>query len=1185
MKKVFATLVLAAAIVGSAHGQAISQNGGSIQGTITDPSGAAVPGASIVISSPETGYSHTLKSDSAGFYSLGPLIPGSYNIAVTAGGFQRLSVSTVVRTGTVTSGSEKLSLGNTSETVEVNAGAIQVNTDQIGVAGVITKEQIDSLPINGRNILDVAQLEPGVILQEGESFDPTKAGYSAVSVGGVSGRTTRILLDGQDITDETVGTTLFNTPLGAVDEFQINRSTQDVSGEVTSTGQVLVSTRSGTNAFHGNAFYNFQDNRAGFAQVNGLDAPFQRNQFGGYVGGPLLKDKLFFFGGAERIKQQQQNVAQSPDPVFNGITSAYPFVPFPFRDNYSTGRLDYHAPHGINMFVRGTYSVNSDDATFGLNPYSIYNTRNNVYAIVGGVDFTTGKFTHSFRVGYEKFHNILGDGTAALGSSIYDPSNQVSIVGSFYAGPNYLAPQGTFQSDKQFRYDGTWTHGANTVRFGGEMNRILNGGFAEFFGASLYSYLYETPGLAVADCGGIRGAGQCLGDPYNGYVAYEYVLGNGNSFFSERPGFGLQGGGNPSWRFAGYVADSWKVRPSLTLTAGLRWSTDTDRANQDLPTPLCSSVDPALQFPGCTGNTPLFDQYGPGMGLGKQTHQPYGNFGPQAGFVFSPGAHKFSLRGGAGIYYESDIFNNTGNSRTESIQVPGQFQNQGVIVLGQTSITLPGYGTVSSINGVPISTIMSEPISQAAPQFNQLKAMYQAKVAGSASSNPSYIGTGDGLKANDIYAGPYLTPYSIQINGGVQYEVKKGIIVSADYVHNATLKVPLTIDTNHVGAARYLNVTAAQNAITATTTAFGCAGGYSATAINCAINAGAQITDFAGNGLDSGNVVLSGFAPAYVGVTPNTGAAFPGANPYVGNGLFILPIGKSGYDALQLVVRGQQARPAPGIVSSNYQVSYSLSRVISNVSSADQFFEGNTATDYDNPDSFLGRSGLDHTNQVTFGGSVDIKYGLQIGLTGHFFSAPPSTLTLDTGTGAAGQIFQTDLTGDGTTGDPLPGTTIGTYMHAVKPKNVNQLISNYNAQYAGRLTPAGSALVNAGLFSSGQLSALNAVQQPIAPAPAVALPNSAFRTFDASVSYPITFKRFHEGLSLVPGVNFYNVTNMSNFGGFSGTLFNVADAGGSGHVNSANSQAQLNSVRVQRGSGTFDAGAPRSTEFQLKLNF
>ena len=364
MKKFLTLMTLLFVTVMVGYGQATSVNGGSIQGTITDPTGAVVPEANVMITGTDTGLVRAAKTDSAGFYSVGPLNPGNYNITVTRAGFQRLSVTTVVHTGTATSGSFKVTLGTSTETVEVNAGALQVNTEQIGVAGVINREQIDSLPVNGRDILDYAQLEPGVILQSGQTFDPTKAGYSAISVSGVGGRTTRILLDGQDITDETVGTTIYNVPSGAIQEFQLNRSTQDVSGSVTSTGQVLVSTQSGTNAIHGNAFYNFQDARAGAAEVGGIQAPFQRNQFGGYVGGPILKDKLFFFGGVERIKQSEQDVALGASPVFQPILTQFPLVPAPFHDTFSMARLDYNGPKGIHFFARGVYSTNSDFATF-----------------------------------------------------------------------------------------------------------------------------------------------------------------------------------------------------------------------------------------------------------------------------------------------------------------------------------------------------------------------------------------------------------------------------------------------------------------------------------------------------------------------------------------------------------------------------------------------------------------------------------------------------------------------------------------------------------------------------------------------------------------------------------------------------------------------------------------------------
>lgn len=261
------TLATPAALSPNMFAQAVSVNGGAIQGTITDGTGAVVGGAQLTIASSDTGYKKNLTTDRSGVYSVGPLNTGRYSVSINAPGFQQLTADTVIRTGTATPGSFKLSVGASTTEVTVNAGDVQVNTDQGGVSDVITKQQIDSLPINGRNFLDLAQIEPGVILQSGETFDPTKASYSAISVGGVSGRTTRILLNGQDITDETVGTTIFNVSQGSVQEFQLNRSTQDVSGDVTSTGQVLVSTTSGSNAYHGQRFYNFQDHRALFART------------------------------------------------------------------------------------------------------------------------------------------------------------------------------------------------------------------------------------------------------------------------------------------------------------------------------------------------------------------------------------------------------------------------------------------------------------------------------------------------------------------------------------------------------------------------------------------------------------------------------------------------------------------------------------------------------------------------------------------------------------------------------------------------------------------------------------------------------------------------------------------------------------------------------------------------------
>lgn len=1193
MKKIFAFLLFGLFLcTPNIFGQAISVNGGAIQGSITDSTGAAVGGATVKIENAQTGFLKVLTTDNAGFYSLGPLNPGEYKVTVSASGFSTLSVGTVVRTGTATSGSFKLQVGSADTTIEVTAGQIQVNTEQAGVSDVLTQDQISKLPVNGRNFLDLAQIEPGVILQSGESFDPTKAGYSAISLSGVSGRTTRILLDGQDITDENVGTTLFNVSQGSIDEFQLNRANQDASGEVTSTGQVLVSTRSGTNDFHGQLFGNFQDQRAGFARLRGGQAvPYQRNQFGGSVGGPVIKNKLYFFANSERIKQDSSSVS-TVGPTFQSIFNAHPTVPSPYRETYSAARIDWNGPLGGHYFARLNYNVNSVASNFGYG-YWLYANRDNTPGGAFGADFSAGHFTHSFRGSYEKFHNLISDKTAG-NNSVYNGIPGFAFYLSaqgLYSGPNYLAPQETYQSDKQARYDGSWTRGSHNIRFGSSLNRLLAGGYASFFGlgprASIGgSGLFTGPTTAnpnALGCNGVAGAAPCPGDPLRGYHVNSMVLGNGQGAFTENPGFGMPSGGTFSWRYAAYLTDSWKITPSFTLTAGLRWSVDTRRANQDIATPSCASVDPSLGF-SCSGN--LFDAWRPG--LGAVPRQPYGNVAPQVGFVYSPGDHKWAIRASAGIFYETTVFNNQTNARSGLIRA-GLFNDTKSLCGGTYQIGMPDGTTVTSVNGTSIQTLCTAtPVGTAANSFLALQRQYQniTRAVGP-QANGGYVG--NNLYANGIYAPGFKQPYSEQINAGIQREVWKGAVLSVDYVHNATIKVMQQVDVNRVGAASTLNSAAARNAIAATTSDAGCAGGASAAAINCAIAAGYTIQDFAGFGLDSGNNVLSGPPASYYGATVAEGAAFPGTNPLLGNGNFLFPVGRSGYDALQFVFRQQKAHPVPGVVNSNFQVSYNLSKIVttSGGGASDQFFSGgNTPWNNDSPAQIMGRASLDRTNQITFGGSVNLKYGPQVGIIGRFASAAPSNMTLDA-TNPTGDIFTSDLNGDGTAGDLLPFTEPGDYMRRYKGQTLNNAITKFNSEYAGKLTPAGQALVSAGLMTSAQLVALGGTVQPIAAAPSNGgMNNSAFRSMDVNFSYPIRIPRLGEQFSLEPAVSMYNVFNFSNFGGPLGTLISsTSSTASAGYINGVNTYAQHERNRTQRGSGTFAQGAPRATEFQLKLNF
>src|SRR5262249_50591403 len=207
---------------------------GSIQGTIEDPNGAVVSGASITITNKANGQTLKLTSSSSGTYASGALQPATYEVRLENKGFRTAVLTIAVQVGVTATGNVRLAVGQTTETLEVTASAVTVNTEQSTVQGVLGTEQIENLPINGRNFLDLAQLEPGVKIQDGGNFDPTKNGFSSISFGGRFGRTARIEVDGIDISDETVGTTTQNLPASAIQEFQVSQSSLDLSTELTS---------------------------------------------------------------------------------------------------------------------------------------------------------------------------------------------------------------------------------------------------------------------------------------------------------------------------------------------------------------------------------------------------------------------------------------------------------------------------------------------------------------------------------------------------------------------------------------------------------------------------------------------------------------------------------------------------------------------------------------------------------------------------------------------------------------------------------------------------------------------------------------------------------------------------------------------------------------------------------------
>src|SRR6266436_4283755 len=460
---------------------------GSIQGTILDPNGSTVPAAKVSITSKATGAKLQAEMSPSGTYNSGPLVPGEYVVRVEAPGFKTAEVPTTVQVGNITTSSVTLEVGSTTTVISVEGAAITLNTEQSTIQGVVTQQQIENLPINGRNFLDLAQLEPGVQIQDGGNFDPTKKGFSSISFGGRFGRTARIEVDGLDISDETVGTTTQNLGVNSIKEFQVSQSSLDISTELTSSGTVNITTNSGTNAVHGEGFFNYRSDGTS-AAIGDPAAKFTRKQYGTSLGGALIKDKLFGFGSWERTTQDLI-AAGAPEAPFTALTSTFNA---PFRDQEYLGRVDYTVTNNIHAFFKFAYEQNLNGATFIPGTYQEFANVDFTPSYGGGFDITHGKWTHTFRLGYLKFRNGITD--AVTGSSIFNPAPLLALaIGNvstsctsggdlFCSGPNILAPQKTYQSNKQFKYDGTKSFGSHIIRYGVGVNRILGGGFASFFG-------------------------------------------------------------------------------------------------------------------------------------------------------------------------------------------------------------------------------------------------------------------------------------------------------------------------------------------------------------------------------------------------------------------------------------------------------------------------------------------------------------------------------------------------------------------------------------------------------------------------------------------------------------------------------------------------------------------------------
>ncbi len=1149
---------------------------GIINGTVTDPSGAVVSDAKVVVTNTGTGQTINLTSSASGAFSSGPLEPGQYKVQVTAKGFSSISQTVTVQVGNTTTVLAKLIVGQESQVIDVQGSTVQVNTEQATVQGVLTSSQIENLPVNGRNFLDLAQLEPGVQIQDGQNFDPTKAGYSSISFGGRFGRTARVNVDGVDVSDETVGTTTADIPASAIDEFQISQSSLDLSQDLTSSGAVNVTTKSGTNAFHGEAFGFFRDHSMAAASAGGQDLYNQRSQYGASLGGPVIKNKLFFFADGERTKQD------SLAPV---VLTGTPYAPdgagfsSPFREDNLIGKVDYNLHNGAKAFYRYSYFKNSLLATFGLG-FSVYDNKDITRQHVVGFDFTTGSFSHSIRFSYLKFQNQIVDATLGNNSLPFCCNGLELSSGSFFTGPNLLAPQSTPQSNREIKYDGSKTFHSHTIRYGISFNHVQGGGFANFYGtAPRVSWSTNGGTIASADAGPFPGGSA---NPLN-YPVNRLRVSNGQGFNTLDPALGFPAGGlGPDNRIGLYIGDSWKIKPNLTVSLGVRYDRDTGRTDSDLP----AIPEINAEFPG----------------YGNPVKQANANLAPQIGFAWDPGKNgKTVIRGGVGLFFENVIWNNVLFDRPERLRT-GAFNAVTSACRFSTAQLVPirdsnGVATTISPSNYDPSTglgICGNPyVGNVIPD---ILAFWDQVLAGNtfdkSAVNPNFVGTslaqGLGVPGPALFAPNYTTPRSVQINFGIQREIRHGMVLSADFLRNIETKTLLGIDVNKVGDISTFNLGGAQSAISDTNNAFGCGAGFDLVSTGCAIGAGATIDDYAFFGLgtpnDSQGVGCSQ-DPSLGGL--GRPCAFGGLNPNQNQAFFLKPIGRSVYNALQLKLTQNVNNPMRGVKALNFQMSYSLSN-FSNTGGAqftgtpgdsDQDFVL-SAADNNRPGRYYGPALLDRTHQISFGGYADVPGGFRLGLIAHFYS-PLSSAIVAPNFGDSAEIFRTDFTGDGTVGDPVPGTHLGQFDRGTDASSLNALISRYNTTQGNQATPAGNVLIQNGLMTLANLQDAGGTSPIVDPAPVGQVNYTWLRALDMRLAWRHTFK---DRFTIEPSVGFFNLPNFSNFNLPPNTMNGILFGAGNGSINGT-TKTDNEAFRVGNGTGVYGLGSQRQIEFGLRFIF
>ncbi len=615
---------------------------GEITGRVLDAAGATIPGATVTARNEGTGQTRTAVTGATGDYTLTLLPAGTYTVSAELAGFKKAVRTAVeVNVGARLTIGFDLAVGDISETVEVTADVPLVETTKSDLSGVVTPREIQNLPLLNRTFAGLTIIMPEA--RPVGNFDPTKTRIGNFAMSGGDGRQLDVNVDGGDNKDNVVGSLIQNFAYESIQEFQVQQHRWTAEAGRSVGGVVNVVSKSGTNQLRGSLFgtlrnqdtrsMDFFEKQRQATDPSFKKATFERQEYGGSLGGPILKNKLFYFGALEKFRERSDNILTQT--AFNQL-SAIPraqvtsAIATPYDDTLATVKVDWHLRSNHSLFARFAYQ----DLT----------SPNDQIPVPATADLNNGNTNITTNYDFVANHTwvVAGDKLNQLIFHFQDFNNEIlpNVTGvpllqfpSVTTGPNVNAPQQTTVKKLQLRNDFSWQTGRHALKVGVNYIHTDMGGYF-YFGASGYTVAWFADPLTIAGSPAVYPQGfSTPGAVRNiqfaaGQASHEQVF----------------------HQVAFYAQDDWRATPKLTLNLGLRW----DANIGNLPDQTTNRTMQILQ----QLNEPRARALSGDREKLARTTPSWTEFQPRIGFAYDvAGNGRTVIRGGYGIFYDQ-LFQN-----------------------------------------------------------------------------------------------------------------------------------------------------------------------------------------------------------------------------------------------------------------------------------------------------------------------------------------------------------------------------------------------------------------------------------------------------------------------------------------------------------------------------------------------